>query len=266
MEISIGIRSNLVTILDRSNRGFHIIQLRLCSEQFFSCLSSSFFGHVRKILSFPLKVRVRNSMITKREVINYFQEIALGFEFGSASKITRKWTDTMRIFVGGQGSDDLLLELDQIMNEINTLATDGFFISKVPDSLSSNYYIFLGSADEYAAMYPSLSNLVKTNWGLFSIRYNGAGQLYRGYMYVDIHRADQIEQRHLLREELTQSLGLGNDSSKYTESIFQTKWTRTNAYSDIDRELIRLLYHPDMPIGLERSQVSEVLSEILINE
>ena len=25
------------------------------------------------------------------EVISYFKEIALGFEFGSASKITRKW-------------------------------------------------------------------------------------------------------------------------------------------------------------------------------
>ena len=28
------------------------------------------------------------------EVISYFKEIALGFEFGSASKITRKWWGT----------------------------------------------------------------------------------------------------------------------------------------------------------------------------
>ena len=34
-------------------------------------------------------------------VIDYFKEIALGFEFGNASNITRKWNSDLRIFVGG---------------------------------------------------------------------------------------------------------------------------------------------------------------------
>ena len=62
-------------------------------------------------------------------------------------------------------------------------------------------------------------------------------------MYVDIYRANDQEQKHLLREELTQSLGLFNDSYKYPESIFYQDWTTTTEYAQIDRELIDMLYN-----------------------
>ena len=84
-------------------------------------------------------------------------------------------------------------------------------------------------------------------------------------MYVDIFRANIEAQKHLLREELTQSLGLARDSPEYTESIFQSSWTTTTEFAAIDKELIRLLYHPDMVIGLTANQVDDVLAEILSN-
>ena len=67
-------------------------------------------------------------------------------------------------------------------------------------------------------------------------------------MYVDTHRANS--EGASVEEELTQSLGLGKDSEKYPNSIFQSSWTQTTEYLPIDRELIRLLYHPEMKIGL----------------
>ncbi|MEJ2005427.1 MAG: hypothetical protein P8X57_10775, partial [Cyclobacteriaceae bacterium] len=45
------------------------------------------------------------------EAISYFKEIALGFEFGTASEITRKWRIPMQIYVGGNPSPDNLSEL-----------------------------------------------------------------------------------------------------------------------------------------------------------
>jgi len=85
-------------------------------------------------------------------------------------------------------------------------------------------------------------------------------------MYVDIDRANLTEQKHLLREELTQSLGLANDSQIYMGSIFQSIWTTTTKYALIDKDLIRLLYHSDMSVGLNENQVDGVLREILISE
>ena len=49
----------------------------------------------------------RNGLTAYDEsVIEYFNEIALGFEFGSASEVTRKWKNDMKIFVGGTKTTD----------------------------------------------------------------------------------------------------------------------------------------------------------------
>jgi len=196
-------------------------------------------------------------------VIDYFKEVALGFEFGDASKITRKWDSKMKIFVGGSSNYELLNELETIKNEINDLVTDGFSVEIVNDSIQSNFYIYFGSGNNYANIFPDQSNLVGSNWGLFHVFWNSENQLYSGYMYIDIYRANAAEQKHLLREELTQSLGLAKDSPRYNESIFQSSWTTTTVYAEIDKDLIRLLYHPLMTSGLNANQVEEVLIEIL---
>jgi hypothetical protein len=200
------------------------------------------------------------------EVIEYFKDIALGFEFGGASAITRKWPNDLRIYVSGDASAEILAELDTIILEINELATDGFEIELVSDSLASNCHIFFGDAATYADQYPEVTNQVNVNWGLFYVYWNSQDQFTRGHMYVDITRANLVEQKHLLREELTQSLGLAQDSPQYQESIFQINWTTTTEYAPIDRELIRLLYHPLMQIGLDDAEVDQQLRNILLTE
>jgi len=199
-------------------------------------------------------------------VIEYFNEVALGFEFGSASEVTRKWKAEMKIFVGGNKQQELMTELQTIIGEINTLATDGFSASVVTDTLQSNFYIFFGSGGDYAKKFPALSTLVLSNWGLFNVSFHGSSEIYSGYMYVDTDRSNSLEEKHLLREELTQSLGLAKDSNRYPDSIFQAGWTTTTEYSDIDKDLVRLLYHPSMQTGLDRLKCAEVLREIILSE
>jgi len=148
-----------------------------------------------------------------------------------------------------------------------SLTTTSFSIEIVSDSAQSNYYIYFGSGNSYSEIFPSLVGLVDSNWGLFNIFWNSSNELYTGYMYVDIYRASSVEQKHLLREELTQSLGLAKDSSLYSESIFQQSFsTNVTEYAEIDKDLIRLLYHPDMRTGLNIIQVDGVLRNILLYE
>lgn len=201
------------------------------------------------------------------DVIDYFKEVALGFEFGGASQITRRWNTDMRVFVGGTPTAEHMETLEEIVQEINDLATTTFDIIIVDDTLQSNFYIHFGTKDSYAAMFPDQASLAQSNYGLFSIFWNGNNELFLGFMYVDIQRATAVEQKHLLREELTQSLGLGRDSDRYPESIFQQSFsTKTTEYAPIDRDLIRLLYHPDMKVGLGAPQVATLLREILEGE
>jgi hypothetical protein len=200
-------------------------------------------------------------------VVDYFKEVALGFEFGNESKITRRWEGNMKLFIGGKPTPALLAETNRIVGEINDLASNEFNVEVVSDSLQSNFYIFFGSGNSYAAIFPAQSSFVASNWGLFSVSYPSSGVLFKGHMYVDINRANLIEQKHLLREELTQSLGLARDSDLYPESIFQQSFsTKTTEYAPIDKDLIRLLYHPKMKVGLDRDQVDKLLRDILLAE
>jgi len=199
-------------------------------------------------------------------VITYFNEIALGFELGGANEVTRKWVSDMKIFVGGTKTPEMMNELQRVVNELNELATDGFTMSLVTDTIQSNYYIFLGSGADYAEKFPSQAALVDDNWGLFSVYWDTSDQIYKGNMYVDITRANLSESKHLLREELTQSLGLAKDSALYPASIFQQSWTATTEFTSIDRDIIKLLYHPQMQVGLNEAQTEELLRQIILSE
>jgi hypothetical protein len=54
---------------------------------------------------------------------------------------------------------------------------------------------------------------------------------------------DVEAQKSVLREELTQSLGLCNDSWEYPNSIFYQGWSTNTEYSDLDKEIIQMLYN-----------------------
>lgn len=199
-------------------------------------------------------------------VINYFKEVALGFEYGEASEITRRWETDLKIFVGGEYNQEIKGELDLLINEINDLTTTKFEIETVTDSLQSNFYIYFGTADSFKKIYPSQSNLILFNSGMFTVFWNQSNQIEKGNIFVNNVGTTLDEQFHVLREELTQSLGLGRDSNSYPKSIFYNFNTKTNYYLQIDRDLVRLLYHPDMKTNLNTNNVENVLKQILINE
>ena len=70
----------------------------------------------------------------------------------------------------------------------------------------------------------------------------------------------QKERSHLIREELTQSLGLMNDSNKYKDSIFYQEWTDIAEYSEIDKAVIKLLYQKKIEPGMSKEQVLNALN------
>ncbi len=202
----------------------------------------------------------------QESVILYFKEVALGFDSGDFSEITRKWREPMSIYLAGQESPALRNELENVVFEINELVTDGFELKLVSDSAQANYFVFLGTAAEYAQIYPNLTSAIEADPGLFILSFNQRAELLEGHMYVDIERVPEREQRHLLREGITQSIGLARDSDRVDASIFQRDRTDVTEYANIDRELIRLLYHPNMVVGLDEIGAEVIIREIFKKE
>jgi hypothetical protein len=172
------------------------------------------------------------------EVTNYFNEVVMNTEFGGPRKTAYTWKKDMLIYVDGEKPEYLMDELKRIVGELNDIINP-IELKIVSSPAESNYTIYIGSHVDFKNKYKLLEpQLLERNWGYFEL-YNNSG-----VMYIDTYRnGDKTSYKHLLREELTQSLGLFNDSYKYPESIFYQGWTTTTEFAPIDREIIDMLYN-----------------------
>lgn len=194
------------------------------------------------------------------EAQRYFLEIALRSEFGTADPLVRRWERPVRMYIDGDKPELLLQEVDSVVAELQKLAPqlDIDFVDRARDA---NVKIFFGPYKEYSAKYaPRAREHLKRNWGFFTVQWFASGSgIESASMYVDTRRArDDDERRHLLREELTQLFGLMADSNRYPDSIFYQHWSTTTAYSELDRELIKMLYDKRLQSGMDEGAIRAI--------
>ncbi len=207
----------------------------------------------------------------ERELIEYFKEVALNSEFDDSPLKTIKWKRPMYLFIyKDKEYVHQIKVIKKTVNKINELAEDGFKIELTDDKLKSNTILYLCGKDKAV--------------GLDSILFEGIDEDFAGLAYVesdwedyritnakifiDIEESLEVQESTIL-EEMTQSIGLMNDSERYSNSIFYQHQIEdniiNNEYSKMDKDIIRLLYHPKMKPGLNSKQCEKVIKKILKN-
>ncbi len=187
------------------------------------------------------------------EETNYFKEIALGAEFTTNPSLIRKWQGDLRIQVIGSPTSEDLKTLKTVTDEINNLIS-GINL-KIVDN-SPNVKIHFVPVSEFKKYEP---NYQPGNDGYAWVNWNQNNVIYSANILIAKTGVNQKERSHLIREELTQSLGLLRDSYKYKNSIFYQPWTDINQYSQLDKTLIQMLYQPEILPGMTKSQVANFL-------
>ncbi len=187
--------------------------------------------------------------------VEYFWEIGLCFE-GEVCPVPRvvKWETAIRIQLAGQYTPVDERELDNIIGELSQLT--GLSISRTTGEGNINIYIV--PQDQFVS-YCKAYDPNNTQDGHFELR-----DLNNVVQYANIcieNTTNEQLKRHLLREELTQVLGLGNDSYKYTHSVFQQDpQYQPTQYAEIDKELIKLLYDKRIKPGMTRGEIDQILT------
>ncbi|MEO1145572.1 MAG: DUF2927 domain-containing protein [Cyanobacteria bacterium J06638_22] len=174
--------------------------------------------------------------VTSEQAMAYFQEIANGSEFGEAAGILRWKQDVIRFQILGEPTQKDITTLQQVQGELTALTGIQFEQSDAPDMLIR----FVPEA-EMAAVEP---NYVEDNKGFFWLQHEG-GAITNANILISATGVTQQERDHLIREEVTQAMGLRRDSHQYEDSIFHSSWRTTATvqdYSAIDEEIIRMLY------------------------
>jgi hypothetical protein len=190
-----------------------------------------------------------------QEEIDYFMEIALGAEFGDEIPVIKKWAENIRIKINGEPTEEDLLTIASIVKDLNELIT-GIKIKLV--NKNGNLIMTFSPESDFTSID---TNYVPTNHGFFwALWHDDNFVIYDASILISSTGISQEERSHLIREELTQSLGLMNDSDKYRDSIFYQEWTDVTEFSVIDKAVIKLLYQNKIEPGLSKEQVLEVLN------
>ncbi len=190
-----------------------------------------------------------------QEEINYFSEIALGAEFGDEIPVIKKWNQNIRIKIEGEPTSEDLEIINDIIVDLNELIS-GIKIKLVEKK--ENLTITFSPESDFGSID---QNYIPTNYGFFwALWHDDNYVIYNASILVSSAEITQNERSHLIREELTQSLGLMNDSGKYIDSIFYQKWTDVTEFTEIDRAVIKLLYLKKIKPGMTKDQIIQILN------
>ena len=206
----------------------------------------------------------------QRAAVDYFADVALGFESDVLPDRVRKFLPgEVVVAVTGSGVDPMRLAVvDEVIAEVNILASDGVVLRRDSAAAVGQATLVLGDVGEAGFGTPSATEL-RGLGGYFKVNHNlERGELYSSRAWVNT-ALSQAAVRSLIYEELTQSLGIGRDSPRYPESIFYETSADpgfAQEYAGIDRQVIRLLYHPRMRVGAYEDEARLTAARILLEE
>ncbi len=217
-----------------------------------------------------------NTTAYESELIKYFGEVALQSEFNEKVNRIVKWKKPMFLYIMKDKPYKLqIIAIQKAVNSINELTTPNFKVELTDNIDKSNAQLYLGSKEMVAKMAP---NFYKSFTDDIDIDISGFGYIEFSWNSYAIHKVsiyidpqDSIDvQEATILEEITQSIGLPFDPESHPHSIFYEHKSRDNIntkeYSGLDKDLIKLLYHPKMKPGSNSKQVERTIKRILKNK
>jgi hypothetical protein len=188
------------------------------------------------------------NVYTQSNIVDeYYNEICHYTEFSGELEKPYIFKKDVYIYVVGDNKPDYLMkELYKVVDELNDLiGSVEIYITN--DINKENALVYFGDPDEYVKYMdkPYRRKFLKSNWGAAWITphsYNG-NEIGSVDIFINTNVANELLRRHLLREELTQSLGFPNDSYEYEDSIFYGSYSDVLEFSDLDKQIIRRHYN-----------------------
>jgi hypothetical protein len=133
--------------------------------------------------------------------------------------------------------EDILIDLNAIINPIQ--------LTLVKNKSDANMIIFFGDYNSFVTNNPDLIDAPKLKDcdGYFKLKSRG-DEIKSSRIFINLENQDsQLDLLDCLREELSQSLGAVNDSWKYKNSVFYQGPNYVTRYSEIDVNVIKMLYN-----------------------
>lgn len=190
------------------------------------------------------------------EELKYFDEIAFTAEHQVLEPAIRKWVDDLVIRIEGAPTQQDLEAVDAVIAQLNDLQDEVRLRKNV---FSANVVIRFAPEDTF---HTYNQRYVPTNYGFFWARWID-NQIYAANILIDNSVTSQEARNALILEELTQAMGLMNASSTHPDSVFNDdRGLLRQTLAPIDRQLVRMLYHPQIKPAMTPDEALTVLSQL----
>ncbi len=205
-------------------------------------------------------------------LVEAFVDIALGSEYEARRRQVHKWTTPIRYALIHQAGDAALHE-QLIRTQFAQLSgLTGLSIAPATDSEAANYFVVLtsesslkddlqrhfgwNSAEQRERFYRETVCL-----GIFN-SWRRSGRITRAVVIIPVDRARaRGKLAACVVEELTQVLGLPNDSDKVFPSVFNDR-SIDDFLTGLDLLLLKMLYDPRIKPGMDETKARPLLREI----
>tara|TARA_B100000575_G_C23073978_1_gene618618 strand:+ start:298 stop:945 length:648 start_codon:yes stop_codon:yes gene_type:complete len=194
-----------------------------------------------------------NRIDVKKRVWDHFVDVALNVEYynkkykNEATRI-KKWNrKNIDVYLCGDFKNDLAY-IQSIFNRISkyTKLKYNIITSERCDVYGENIIIYIGTYDIFSK-HISINKEERYNdvYGLCEVSVDDYNEIKSARIFIK-YDLDKKIKNDVILEEITQSIGLMNDSTSRKNSVFyKNKKTKlyNSEYSDEDVDIIRLLYN-----------------------
>lgn len=215
-----------------------------------------------KVVATPL------TWLDKTFIETVFYNVALQHEYSSGTKLLAKWQQPIKIWIDHRvGDQELHQELAELHIQHLAQVTQ-HPVSLVDKESEANVKWIYTRQSKWISESKRVLNLKSTehlNSAICTAGYrtNSKGEIVYAGIIIPV---DQARSRGKLVacivEEITQVLGLPNDSDKAYPSIFNDH-TPEDLLSPLDVVLLQLLYESELKPGMTKAQVKPIVRKIL---
>ena len=197
-----------------------------------------------------------------------FIEVALRNEYTASGQFVRKWQQPIKIWLEHKVPDQAL-HTDLVRMHIQHLSQ----LTQLPIQLVKNKdeanltFVFTRQANWRQQVGELLGaeaqTLVQGAVCMANFRINQRAEIIRADVIIPVDQARSHGKLvACIVEEITQVLGLPNDSDRVYPSIFNDK-TPEDLLSGLDGLLLKLLYHPSLKAGMKEQQARAAVRKII---
>lgn len=194
---------------------------------------------------------------SNERLMDWTEEVLLSREFSEKTGVI-KWGKSPHISIfGGDAKQERIVKkvVSHINETLNETPIKQIVISS-PDQISADIHVHFIPLDEMPSVAKDNGfSYTEGNWGFFWVYApRSTYEIERAVVLVASDKLKGKILRHIVLEEITQSLGLMNDSSIVDKSIFLQDWDDRQYLSSQDKKLIKFLYNHVEP-GADRQEL-----------